>query len=155
MTLKKTGKTKTPLFRFNRRFFWSMFFVVAVVALATIMAVFFKVKADEQAVNVGVPIPGARASSYTFAQYVGAWYYFSLRLGGLLAALMGIYAGYKYVTSAGNDQAVKEAKDILLGALAGVVILYLIPILLRLLGVESFGTDPASNNFNPSTLFGL
>jgi len=50
---------------------------------------------------------------------------------GGLAFLMLIYAGYKYITSQGNPEATKEAKDIIIGVLVGIALLFLIELILN------------------------
>lgn len=88
--------------------------------------------------NVGVGIPGS-SGPYTYNTYVRAIYNFSLELGFSLAVLMIIYAGYKYLTSAGNQQAVNDAKEILLGALLGFALLFLVRFILSWLGLPNQG----------------
>lgn len=47
-----------------------------------------------------------------------------------LAALMFIYAGYIYVTSQGNPEGITQAKDIIIGVITGIVLLFLIEVIL-------------------------
>lgn len=51
-------------------------------------------------------------------------------LGGV-AFLMVIYAGYMYMTSQGNPEQINKAKEILIGVIAGVILLFTIEILLK------------------------
>lgn len=48
---------------------------------------------------------------------------FALGFLGLLAVIMVIYGGFLYVSSAGNEENVKKAKQILLYAVLGIVII--------------------------------
>ena len=50
---------------------------------------------------------------------------------GIAAVVMIIVAGARYVTSAGNDEAVKKAKSTLLYAIAGLIIVALAQIVAR------------------------
>lgn len=49
--------------------------------------------------------------------------YAALGLLGLLATVLIIYAGFKWMTAAGNEEAVGEAKKILYAAVIGLVII--------------------------------
>lgn len=54
-------------------------------------------------------------------------------LGGL-ALLMLIYAGYLYMTSQGNPEQTGRAKDIIIGVVTGIVLLFLIEAIMKQLG---------------------
>ena len=56
-------------------------------------------------------------------------------LGGL-ALIMVIYAGYIYMTSQGNPEALGRAKDILIGVVVGIVLLFTIEIIIRQIGLQ-------------------
>lgn len=89
------------------------------------------------AVEVGLK-PGS-ASSYTYKQYVEAIYNFSIDLGTSLATLMVVYAGFKYLTSAGNQSSINDAKEIATGALLGLAMLLLIRFILNYIGLPDLG----------------
>lgn len=50
---------------------------------------------------------------------------------GFLAFLMMIYAGYMYMTSQGNPETINKAKEIIIGVIVGIVLLFTIEILLK------------------------
>lgn len=56
-------------------------------------------------------------------------------IGGL-ALLMIIYAGYLYMTSQGNPDSVNRAKDIIIGVVTGIVLLFLIKVILNQIGIQ-------------------
>jgi len=56
-------------------------------------------------------------------------------LGGL-ALIMVIYAGYIYMTSQGNPEALGRAKDILIGVVVGIILLFTIEIIIRQIGLK-------------------
>ncbi|MFA5926697.1 MAG: hypothetical protein WCT32_05690 [Patescibacteria group bacterium] len=87
------------------------------------------------AVEVGLP-PSSGRTSYTYKEYVEAIYNFSIGLGTSLATLMIVYAGYKYLTSAGNQSAIGDAKEIATGALLGLAVLILIKFILNFIGLD-------------------
>jgi len=88
------------------------------------------------AANVGVSIPGTTRTSFTFNSYISAILKYSIRLGFALAVLMLIYAGIKYLTSQGNQTAINDAKEIMLGAIIGFVMLLIVEAILLFLGVK-------------------
>jgi len=55
---------------------------------------------------------------------------------GGLAVLMLIYAGYLYMTSQGNPEATGQAKDIIVGVIVGILLLFLIGIILSTIGIQ-------------------
>lgn len=86
------------------------------------------------AAKQGVPIPGT-SGNLKYNEYISAVLKYSVRVGLLLATIMIIYAGIKYLTSQGNQTAINDGKEILLGAIIGFVMLLTIHIILRLLGI--------------------
>lgn len=53
-----------------------------------------------------------------------------------LAVIMIIYAGYIYMTSQGNPERVNLAKEIIIGVITGIALLFLIRIILSTVGVQ-------------------
>lgn len=64
-------------------------------------------------------------------------YNLSLRILPIIVLIILIYAGYLYISSLGSESRVGEAKAWIAAAITGLVILLIIPLLLRLLGVQS------------------
>ncbi len=52
-----------------------------------------------------------------------------------VAVLMIIYAGYIYLTSQGSSDKIGTAKDILVGVITGIVLLFTIGIILKTIGI--------------------
>ena len=46
-----------------------------------------------------------------------------LRLGGMLAVVIVIFAGFKYITSQGNPESTKSSRGTIIGAFVGIVII--------------------------------
>lgn len=65
-----------------------------------------------------------------FGQYISKILTWLVTVVASLAALMFIYAGYVYVTSQGNPEGVTQAKDIIIGVITGVLLLFLIEVIL-------------------------
>lgn len=88
--------------------------------------------------DVGVKIPYSSSTHYTdYKGYIKDIYRFALDAGFALAVLMFMFAGYRYLTSQGNSTAVNDAKDIMIGAVIGFIILLLAKIILNVLGLDS------------------
>lgn len=114
-------------------------------------------------VNVGVPIPAPGNSavnnktSYTYDEYICAIYYWALNIGFGLTLLMIVYAGYRYMTAAGNDSVFSETKDVLTNAILGFVLLLCIRLVLHFLHVpepgKCFANDGSNKNTNASIAF--
>ena len=89
---------------------------------------FFIQKAYAQQ-HIGVPIPGTNCATPGAAvdlqTYIGCIYNFAVYLATGLAIIMIIYGGYKYITSQGNPDALTEAKEIIVGAIVGLLVLAL------------------------------
>lgn len=65
--------------------------------------------------DVGVPTVDANSAIANILNTIYAW-------AGIVAVLVIIIAGFMYVTSAGNAATVKKAKDAILGAVIGLVV---------------------------------
>ena len=89
-------------------------------------------------VGVGVDVPSEpNRTDYNFPDYVCAVYKYSLLIGASLSALMIIWAGYKYLTSQGNQTQISDAKDIIIGTLIGFALLVSIRLVLSFLNISS------------------
>jgi len=110
---------------------------------------------ENAGVGVGVQIPGSSATSYTFSSYMCAIYYWALNIGFGLTLLMFIYAGYRYMTAAGNDSVFTDTKDILTSAILGFLLLLMIRLVLHVLNVpepDKCFTNPTAAILNHLSL---
>lgn len=82
--------------------------------------------------NVGFTVPGVieevpKGSKQYYVKdmgcYIGGFYKYFAGVGGILAAVMIIFGGYKYITSFGNASRMADAKNTISEALFGVVLL--------------------------------
>jgi hypothetical protein len=78
--------------------------------------------------------PGVDVTS--LAQYVDLILSWILPFAYGFAILAFIFAGFKYITSQGNPDAINLAKDIIVSTLTGVVLLLLIRLILNQIGVH-------------------
>lgn len=86
---------------------------------------------------IGVTIPGTDCvakKDIPLDQYLGCIYQFATILAVGLAIVMIIYGGYKYMTSQGNPDTLGEAKEIIVGAIIGLLLLALGYLILSNLG---------------------
>ena len=98
-------------------------------------------------IGVGVGIPGTDIGSggnYSFADYIRAIYSFAMKAAVVLATLMVIYAGYKYLTSRGETGAINEAKDMLFSTLMGAALLMLVVLVANIAGINTTLWNSAS-----------
>ncbi len=79
------------------------------------------------------------------ASYIGNLYRWALVIGAGLAVMMIMWAGYTYVISAGDPEAVRVAKDYLWGALLGLALLILTYTIFSVLRVGVPGQTSSSS----------
>ena len=78
--------------------------------------------------NIGIPgskfIAGQdiTLTGATFGEYISALYVFFVGVAGILATVMIIYGGYKYVISRGNAGKMSDARDQITTAITGLVL---------------------------------
>lgn len=85
-----------------------------------------------QGTTVETDLPVGRVSSVTdYVNQVLAWAYPVI---GSIAVLMIIYAGYLYMTSQGNSDKINLAKEIIIGVITGIGLLFLIGIIMNTIG---------------------
>jgi hypothetical protein len=90
------------------------------------------IKALAQSINIGQPFPGMTTNQVSgWPEYVRWLYRTSLMVAVVLAVLMLVYGGYKYIISSGNPEALGEAKDIITGTVVALILLILAGILLQ------------------------
>lgn len=92
----------------------------------------------------------------TIAQYVRYIYNISFGIAAIIAFVAFIYAGFLYLSSAGNPNKIKEAKDRIFSALLGIGILLISYILLVMINPETIMLitprleDIGSSEYTPS-----
>jgi len=66
-------------------------------------------------------------------KYISSWYNFVVGVVGILAAVIIMWGGFKWLTSRGNSAAISDAKDRIWSAIIGLVLVFLSYILLNLI----------------------
>lgn len=68
--------------------------------------------------------------------YFASFYKWAVAVAILAAAIMVIYAGYKYTTSNGNQGVIGEAKEMIISVMVGLLLLLLSYTILKFLGIN-------------------
>ena len=116
---------------------------------------------------LNVPIGGIRQVS-GFEQYLSLWYNFVLGVSGILATVIIMWGGFKWLTSRGNSAAISDAKDRIWSAVIGLVLLFLSYTLLSIInprlvnislpilpGVQTSGTSSQLPNLADASIYNL
>jgi len=69
-------------------------------------------------------------------------------IGGGIAFLMIIFAGFQMATASGDPKRVKAAQELLTSALAGLILIVLSVVLLNFIGVSILGINLLGFNLN-------
>ncbi len=86
------------------------------------------------------PVSGQEVENTSVVQYINAAYTWFAFIGGLLAIIMLIYAGYTYMGSYGDPDKISNAKDIVEKTLIGLALLILAALILSTINPRT--TDP-------------
>ena len=78
-------------------------------------------KAGEFCLNVPL---GNNKTVASFPEYIGFWYQLLVGVIGVLATVMIMWGGMKWLTSRGNSGTINEAKDTIFSAIVGLIIMF-------------------------------
>ena len=78
----------------------------------------------------------------TLPELVRYVFNFSIAIGGLVAFVMLVYGGFRYLTSAGSPAAQTDAKDILTSAIIGLLLLLTSVLLLQVINPDILMLKP-------------
>ena len=80
----------------------------------------------------------------SLGEYIPVIYNFFVVLGVSLAILVIIFAGYKYMMSSGDPQSLEESKELLVGAIVGLILIFLTRLILGSIDARllQFNTGP-------------
>lgn len=92
----------------------------------------------------------------TLETYLGEFYTWSIGLGGALAIYTILSAGIDYAASSGDVEKINQAKEKIIGAIAGLLLLVLTFLILQTLHTsgEFKGTKPITSTVSPTTISG-
>jgi hypothetical protein len=72
----------------------------------------------------------------TLPQLVQYFFNFAIAIGGIAAFSMLVFGGFRFLTSAGNPSAQKDAKDIITSAIVGLLLLLCSYLLLQVINPD-------------------
>jgi hypothetical protein len=73
-----------------------------------------------------------------FLGFILKW---AVGIGGGIAFLLIIYAGFMIMTSAGNPERLKAGQELLTSAISGLILLIFSVVILKIIGVDILGLD--------------
>jgi len=82
-----------------------------------------------------IPVLGSKEA---FLSFVLKW---AVGIGGGIAFLLIIYAGFMIMTSAGNPERLKAGQELLTSAISGLILLIFSVVILKIIGVDILGLD--------------
>jgi len=68
--------------------------------------------------------PNGQGNTNILGQYIKAWYGFLLGTIGIMATVMIMWGGFKYLISRGDSGSITQAKSVIISAISGVVIAF-------------------------------
>lgn len=78
---------------------------------------------NQATITVGTYSNGVMTSNL-LAKYIKAFYDYGIAIGGILATIVLMGAGVLWLTSGGNDSKISQAKELIVGSIAGLAILF-------------------------------
>jgi hypothetical protein len=90
-----------------------------------------------------VDIPGMPTGEAPLGGYIVALYNFLLGAIGIIAMMMLVYGGFRYMTSAGNPTAMGDAKDIFYSAIIGLALALISYLIISAINPELLFTQDA------------
>jgi hypothetical protein len=88
------------------------------------------------------PVSNKKVKDTSIVEYINDAYAYLALVGGLLAVMMLVWAGYRYTTSYGDPEKISDAKDLLQHVLIGLAVLILAAVILN--AVNTNTTDPCT-----------
>lgn len=97
--------------------------------------------------QVPIPVPGGELTKSVedLGEYISIFYQFFVTSAGILATVMIILGGYRWIVAAGNAQKIGEAKETIISAVLGLVLALTSYILLNTI-------NPAITSLKPLTV---
>lgn len=102
-----------------------------------------------------VKIPGIPSTGINLSTYLVGLYQFMLSVVGIVAVMMLIVAGMRYITAAGNSASLTDAKDIAKSAIAGLLLALLSFVILKTINPDVLYLKQPGSTFNPITVTDL
>lgn len=81
----------------------------------------------------GTGLPGNTTQDSTASGFILKIINIALAIAGLIAVLFLIIGGFRYITSAGNEETAEKAKKIILNSIIGIVVIILSFVIVRVI----------------------
>ncbi|MCK5475580.1 MAG: hypothetical protein KAI71_03300 [Candidatus Pacebacteria bacterium] len=101
-----------------------------------------------------VPIPGIPATGINLSTYLIGIYNFLLSIVGIVAVMMLILGGMRYITSAGNSAAAADAKDIITNAIVGLLLALLTWVFIATINPDALYLKKPGSTFSATPIVG-
>ena len=103
---------------------------------------------------LGLEVEECKSSDQDLWHYVRLGINIFSIIAGVVSVIMIIYAGFKYIISGGSSDGVKQARDTLIYAIIGLVLVLIAQVIVRFV-VDEFGgddgkPDPAGSESTPA-----
>jgi len=86
--------------------------------------------------KLNVPIGNNNVCVDGFGAYIQIWYNFAVGAVGIMATVIIMWAGFKWLTSRGDSSVISDAKDRINGAIIGLVLVFLSYIILSVINPD-------------------
>lgn len=126
---------------------------LALVIITLILIIWpLTIAAKTEGIKLNVAIGGHESVS-DFGQYISIWYRFIVGSVGILATVMIMWSGFKWLTSRGNTSTISQAKENIWAAIIGLLIAFLSYIILSLInpGLLNIGLPALDKIQAPTT----
>jgi len=114
------------------------YYILVSFILFSILILYFT---NEQGVSAEAIFGGT-----TLDTFIPTFYEWAIQISGGIAIIMIIYAGYLYVTSAGEVEQHKKAKDLIIGTLSGLTFLILAGLIYQTISIPSVSTGASAGS---------
>lgn len=84
---------------------------------------------------------GGKASVKDIGEYIQLVYSFALGIMGIIAVVLIMFGGIRWIAAAGNESVISEAKEIIISAVTGLVIGLLSYVILAFINPQTLSTD--------------
>ena len=93
---------------------------------------------ENKTLNTAIGCIPVLSTKEEFLSFILKW---AVGIGGGIAFLLIIYAGFMIMTSAGNPERLKAGQELLTSAISGLILLIFSVVILKIIGVDILGLD--------------
>jgi len=93
---------------------------------------------ENKTLNTAIGCIPVLSTKEEFLSFILKW---AVGIGGGIAFLLIIYAGFMIMTSAGNPERLKAGQELLTSAISGLILLIFSVVILKIIGIDILGLD--------------